>query len=234
MTHPSSVISHNNDGPQRLKDHFAHACKEFALTISIKKTEYMTQDAPIPPTISVNDSRLETVDNFRYLGSIISSNVSLDAEINARIGNAAAVMSKLQRRVWENKNLTLSTKMKVYQACVLSTLLYGSETWTTHAKQEKKLNVFHMRCLRKILGITWEDKVTNSEVLSKAKLSTIFAMHSERRLRWLRHVHRMKRSYPKGPLYGQLECAPVPEAAPSTLQDSVRGSSVSKHRHQQL
>ncbi|PIK50910.1 putative cytohesin-3-like [Apostichopus japonicus] len=83
-------------------------------------------------------------------------------------------MSKLQKRVLEN--LTLNTKMKVYQACVLSTLLYGSETWTTHAKHQKKLNVFHMRCLRKILGITWEDKVTNSEVLSKAKLSSIFAM----------------------------------------------------------
>ncbi|XP_071810760.1 uncharacterized protein [Apostichopus japonicus] len=63
------------------------------------KTEVMTQDAPIPPIISVNDFRLETVDNFRYLGSIISSNVSLDAEINAGIGNAAAVMSKLQKRV---------------------------------------------------------------------------------------------------------------------------------------
>ncbi|PIK49422.1 hypothetical protein BSL78_13685 [Apostichopus japonicus] len=96
---------------------------------------------------------------------------------------------------------------KVYQACVLSTLLYGSETWTTHAKQEKKLNVFHMRCFRKILGITWEDKVTNSEVLSKAKLSTIFAMLSERHLRWLGHVHRMEEGrIPKNLLYGQLEC----------------------------
>ncbi|PIK42917.1 hypothetical protein BSL78_20220 [Apostichopus japonicus] len=129
----AALVSHTSDGLQRLMDQFAHACKEFVLTISIKKTEVMTQDAPILPTISNNDSRLETVDNFRYLGSIISNNVSLDAEINARIGNAAAVMSKLQKRVWGNKNLTLNTKMKVYQACVLSTLLYGSETWTTHA-----------------------------------------------------------------------------------------------------
>ncbi|PIK34030.1 hypothetical protein BSL78_29151 [Apostichopus japonicus] len=211
----AALVSHTNDGLQRLMDHFAGACKEFALTISIKKTEVMTQDAPIPPTISINDSRLETVDNFRYLGSIISSNVSLDAEINARIGNAAAVMSKLQKRVWENKNLTLNTKMKVYQACVLSTLLYGSKTWTTHAKQEKKLNVFHMRCLCKILGITWEDKVTNSEVLSKAKLSTIFAMLSERRLRWLVHVHRMEEGrIPKDLLYGQLECGSRPRGRP--------------------
>ncbi|PIK57594.1 hypothetical protein BSL78_05502 [Apostichopus japonicus] len=211
----AALVSHTNDGLQRLMDQFAYACKEFALTISIKKTEVMTQDAPIPPTISVNDSRLETVDNFRYLGSIISSNVSLDAEINARIGNAAAVMSKLQNRVWENKKLTLNTKMKVYQACVLSTLLYGSETWTTLAKQEKKVNVFHVRCLRKILGITWEDKVTNSEVLSKAKLSTIFAMLSERRLRWLGHVQRMEKVVSqRTSCIDSWNVAPVPEAAP--------------------
>ncbi|KAJ8036282.1 hypothetical protein HOLleu_20211 [Holothuria leucospilota] len=96
--------------------------------------------------------------------------------------------------------------MKVYQACVLSNLLYGSETWTTYAKQETKLNVFHMRCLRKIRGITWEDKVTKSQVLSKAKLPTIFAMLSERRLRWLGQVYLMGKSrIPKDLLYGQLE-----------------------------
>ena len=175
----------------------------------------MAQDAPSPPIITINDSRLASVDNFRYLGSLISSNLSLDAEINARIGNAATVMSKLQKRVWENKNLTLNTKMKVYQACVLSTLLYGSETWTTYVKQETKLNVFHMRCLRKLLGITWEDKVTNSEVLSKARLPTIFAMLSERRLRWLGHVHRMEKGrIPKDLLYGQLEHGSRPRGRP--------------------
>ncbi|KAJ8031048.1 hypothetical protein HOLleu_27649 [Holothuria leucospilota] len=64
-----------------------------------------------------------------------------------------------------------------------------------------------MRCLRKIQGITWEDNlVTNCEVLSKAKLSTIFVMFSVRRLRWLGHVHRMEKvRIAKDLLYGQLE-----------------------------
>ena len=108
--------------------------------------------------------------------SLVSDNLSLDAEIIARIGKAASVMSKLTKRVWENKNLTLNTKLKVYQACVLSTLLYGSETWTTYARQETKLNVYHMRCLRRILGITWRDQVPNYDVLSKTKSTTIFAL----------------------------------------------------------
>lgn len=88
------------------------------------------------------------------------------------------------------------------QVCVLSMLLYDSETSTTYAKQETKLNVFHMRSLRKNLGITWENKFTNSEVLIKAKLSTIFAMLIVRRLHWLGHVHRME----KGCIFQRTFC----------------------------
>ena len=49
----------------------------------------MAQDAEIPPTIFTDGSNLSVVDNFKYLGSIISSNLSLDVVINARIGKAA-------------------------------------------------------------------------------------------------------------------------------------------------
>ena len=84
------------------------------------------------------------------------------------------MMSKLNSSVWENKNVSLQSKLKVYQACVLRNLLYGSETWTTDARQKRKLNVCHMRCLRKILSITWKDKITNSEILRKAMSTTIF------------------------------------------------------------
>ena len=70
---------------------------------------------------------LAVVDKVKYTDSYISNKLSLDIEINARIGKAAIVMSKLTKIVWENKNLTLNTQLRVYKACVISTLLYGSE-----------------------------------------------------------------------------------------------------------
>ena len=78
-------------------DRLSKASKEFALTINIKKTEVMAQDAEIPPSIYIDGSSLSVVDNFIYLGSIISSNLSLDVEINARIGKTATVMTKLKK-----------------------------------------------------------------------------------------------------------------------------------------
>lgn len=211
----AALASHTQGGLQRLIDRFSNACKEFALTISIKKTEVMTQDVADPIPICIDGSALAMVDKFRYLGSTLTNNNCLDAEISARIGKAATVMSKLTKRVWENKNLTTNTKLRVYRACVLSTLLYGSETWTTYARQETKLNTYHMRCLRRILSITWADKITNTEVLNRAKSTTIFAMLSERRLRWLGHVRRMdKGRIPKDLLYGQLEQGTRPTGRP--------------------
>jgi hypothetical protein len=88
---------------------------------------------------------------------------------------------------------------------VLSTLLYGSEAWTTYARHVKKLNCFHMRCLRRILQIKWQDKIPNTEVLERATMSSMHATLSERRLRWLGHVRRMEAGrIPKDFLYGEL------------------------------
>ena len=114
----------------------------------------MAQEAKIPPSIYIDVYNPSVVENFKYLGSTISSNLSLDVEINAHIGNAATVMAKLNKRVWQDVGLTMNTILKVYQACVTSILLYESETWTSYARQETKLKSFHLHCLRRILDIT--------------------------------------------------------------------------------
>ena len=94
----------------------------------------------------------------------------MDPELNRRIGRATSTLARLTKRVWENSKLTTNSKMAVYRACVLSTLLYGSESWTLYARQEKRLNSFHMRNLRRILGIKWSDYITNNEVLELANI----------------------------------------------------------------
>lgn len=131
------------------------------------------------------------VHHFTYLGSTVTDTLSLDVELDKRIGKAATTLARLTARVWSNPMLTEKAKMAVYNACVISTLLYGGETWTTYARQERRLNTFHMRSLRRILGISWQDKVPNTEVLSRAGLPSMFTLLRQRRLRWLGYVNRM-------------------------------------------
>ena len=84
-----------------------------------------------------------------------------------------------------------------------------------HAYQEKRLNVFHMRCPTCILGITWKDKVTNKVVLEKAGIPSLYTLLKQRRMRWLGHVTRMKDDrIPKDLLYGELATGKRPTGRP--------------------
>ncbi|KAI8512327.1 hypothetical protein Bbelb_089660 [Branchiostoma belcheri] len=211
----AALTAHTEPALQRLMDRFSHACNEFALTISIKKTQVMVQDVCSIPRISIDDHILEVVGTFTYLGSTISNNLSLEAELNKRIGKAATVMARLGKRVWDNAMLTTNTKLVVYKACILSTLLYGSEAWTLYSHQERRLNAFHMRCLRRILGISWQDRVPNKDVLAQAGMTSMYALLSQRRLRWLGHVSRMDDGrIPKDVLYGELATGARPAGRP--------------------
>jgi hypothetical protein len=174
------------------------------------------------PSVLVNDTKLDVVNKFTYLGSCISDNLSLEPEVDTRIGKATGVMSKLDKKVWSNGKLTIRTKIKVYEACVLSTLLYGSETCAMYVSLEKKLNVFHLRCLRRILGITWQDKVTNNEVLERAGVLSIFGLLAQRRFRWTGHVCRMDDGrIPKDLFYGELADGSRPIGRPNLRYKDV-------------
>ena len=163
------------------------------------------QGAESPPVITIDSTELEVVDTFKYLGSTVSTSTSLDAEISCRIAKAAAVVAKLNKRVWGNDLLSERTKMCVYQACVLSILLYGSESWMTYPRQERLLNAFHLRCLRRLLHIRWQDRVTNTEVLEHTGSLSMPSLLIQQRLRWLGHAHRMEPDHlPREILYGEL------------------------------
>jgi len=45
-----------------------------------------------------------------------------------------------------------------------------------------------MRNLRRLLGITWKDKVTNETILQRTGMSTILSLLRQRWLHWLGHV----------------------------------------------
>ena len=106
----AALTSHTEDGLQQLVNRLSHACKEFGLTISLKKTNVMAQGADHPPTVAIDGYNLEAVENFTYLGSTISGSLSIDAEVNSRIAKAAAVMARLNQRVWYNRITPVSLR----------------------------------------------------------------------------------------------------------------------------
>ncbi len=81
--------------------------------------------------------------------------------------------------------------MKIYRAVILTTLHYGCETWTICRRHEKLLQQFHLRCLRNIFNIYWQDKIPDTEILERADLHRIITTMRTAQTRWTGHVSRM-------------------------------------------
>lgn len=154
----------------------------------------------------MDNTPLEIVDHFPYLGSLLSSKADIDSEINHRLSCASGAYARLRKRVFEDRDLKAQTKLLVYRAVVLPTLLYGAESWTTYSRHLKALEGHHQRSLRKILRIRWKDRRTNISVLEEANMLSITTTIMQQQLRWTGHVIRMPNTrLPKQILYSQLK-----------------------------
>ena len=213
------IFAHCDNDLQNLMDNFVRASCGFGLKVIISKTEVVFQPSPgiayKEPQIVVNGTPLKVSDSFTYLGNRISKDGQLDAEIDARIGKASSSFGRLYSRVWKSHDLRLKVKIDVYSVVVLSTLLYASETWTICSRHMKKLEAFHLRCLRGIMEISWESHTTNLEVFQLAGITSIETEIRKKRLKWAGHVTRKSDNrLPKQLLYGELQEGSRPKGRP--------------------
>ena len=70
----------------------------------------MGQDIKEIPLLFIHNCKLKVVHEFVYLGSTITDNLSIDSELNKRIGKAAMTLSRLTKRVWSNKTFQIIPK----------------------------------------------------------------------------------------------------------------------------
>ena len=153
----------------------------------------------------MDGNKLNSVLEFTYLGSTISSDGCIDDEIQRRMAKASASFGRLRQRLWNNHHVSMRVKGKIYRAIMLSTLLYEAEAWTVYRRQVKKLYAFMMRHMRSIMRITWMDKVTNKEILERKGLPSMEDLLIRKNLRWTGHLMRMSPDrLLKQVLYSQL------------------------------
>ncbi|XP_044572116.1 uncharacterized protein LOC123257365 [Drosophila ananassae] len=74
---------------------------------------------------------------------------------------------KQDHHMREKCRISRKTKLRIFNACIKSVLLYGSETWLTSQRMVLKLQAFVNKCLRIICGIFWPNRITNDVALHK-------------------------------------------------------------------
>ena len=148
---------------------------------------------------------MEVVNKFTYLGSEISNQCDVDGEVKRRIGMSLAVFDSMKSSLWKRREISVTTKMRVFRAVVLARLLYGAELWPLTAAELYKLEAFQTFWLRRILRVSWMDHVPNEVIRKRCLQSSLESIMRQRRMRWLGHVQRMELPrMPKLILWGRL------------------------------
>ena len=120
----------------------------------------------------------------------VAENGGTSREVNARIQMARGSFSKL-RRVWLSKLLRKDTKIRIFNACVKSVLLYGCETWlVTKKKIQRKIQTFVNICPRYILRIWWPNIISNKDLWKVTGQEDINLEIRKRKFRWIGHTLR--------------------------------------------
>ena len=191
---------------------FVRTAADWGLTVSLEKTKLLTMGKRLKPgdnlPVQLDGGEIATVEDFTYLGW--QQHREVHGEVAVRLGKASRAFACLRSSIFRSKQLSVAIKREVYRAVVLSTLMYGAETWTVKADSVRKMRGFHKRCIRSMLGVSrlqqWKEMITSRELAEAMGMTESMAEILRRhRLRWLGHVARMEDSkMPKQLLFGEL------------------------------
>ena len=120
------------------------SCTKYGMEISAEKTKVMTNShvQSVNCEFKVKNSVLQIVDKFIYLGALVTDNGS-KSEVLSRIAKAQNSLSKL-KTIWKDKNISVSSKVRLLRSLVISIFLYACESWTLDSYLQQRLLL--LRC----------------------------------------------------------------------------------------
>ena len=109
--------------------------KESALEVNVDKTKYMVmsgeQNAGRSHSIKTDNRFFERVEEFKYLGTALTNQNSIQEEIKSRLKSGNACYHSVQNILFSSL-LPKNIKIKIYRTIILAVVLYGCETWSLH------------------------------------------------------------------------------------------------------
>ena len=167
--------------------------EKLGLSLNSKKTGTMVVSRKtLNPTcnIKINGTTLRQTQQFKYLGTIISSDGKSHTEVESRISQAKTTFHKM-KHILTNINLSLETRQKVLKSYIEPILVYGCEAWTISGQLERTLEATEMWFIRRMLRIPWTARKTNEDVLTEANHNRQLITNIRRRqAKFIGHIMR--------------------------------------------
>ena len=96
---------------------------------------------------------LEEVAVFKYLGSLMTAAGRVEADEQQRVLEGSKVLGAM-RTVLKVRTMSWGLKKTLYQQVIVPTVTYGAKTLGLKEAERRRLNVFEMKCLRPVVGVT--------------------------------------------------------------------------------
>jgi exonuclease III len=157
------LISSTWRGAQRMLSRLEAVCKGLGLVINTDKTKSMSFNSTSSSQFSTESGVIEQTSSFIYLGSVFPDS---EEDFNRRKGLAWGMMGKM-RPMWQ-ADLSTEARMRLFQAIIIPVFSFAAETWTLTKSLEKQVEAAFMRLLRSALAISWQQRLTNTQVLQVA------------------------------------------------------------------
>ena len=146
------------------------------------------------PEIKLDETVLELVDDFQYLGTWVNYTIK---DFKHRCAKEWTAFWKL-KKIWHS-SADIKLKIKFFNASVLSVLLYATEIYVINAALQSKINAFQTQCLRIVLNISRYDHVRNEYIYkqtNKHKITNAESHKNSTILSWTLHQEKRGRSHP--------------------------------------
>ena len=108
------------------------------------------QNAGRSHSMKIDNSSIERVEEFKYLGATLKSKNSIQEEIKSRLKVGNACYYPVQNLL-SSSLLSKNLKIKIYRTIILPVVLYGCENWLLTLREERRLRLFEKRVLRRVL-----------------------------------------------------------------------------------
>ena len=127
----------------------------------------------------------------KYLGSLLGT----EEDITRHKTLAMSTFKQYEHLLTSNK-ITISVRMRLFNAYITSIFMYNLELWPLTKGHEEKIDAFHRRLLRKILKIRWPYKIQNEEVYNRTREQQWSKKIKIRRLKWIGHLMNLDEDTP--------------------------------------
>ena len=139
------------------------------LRLNPGKTVWMADEAVVGDKLKVAGVDVQRSMALVYLGSEVDVGGGLAGEVARRVAAARRAFWGL-RRLWKDRRVSRSVKLRVYAAVVRGALLYATETWPARVADVRSLEVFDRWCLRRVVGWTASWGLSNAGLVGMSGL----------------------------------------------------------------